>query len=55
MILANIILILFIILITLSLLIVLMNYNLIIINSNDSAIDAYSAINTYRERKINYE
>ena len=49
MIFANIILILFIILITLLALIVLMNYKLIIINNTDSTI------NTYRERKLNYE
>lgn len=55
MILADVIIIIYVVMITLSLLIVLLNYNLIIINSNDSAIDAYSAINTYRDRKVNYE
>jgi hypothetical protein len=55
MILANVIIIIYVVLIMLLLLIVLLNYNLIIINSNDSAIDAYSAINTYRDRKVNYE
>jgi hypothetical protein len=52
MILANIIYIIYVVLIMLLLLIVLLNYNLIIINSNDSAI---SNDITYRERKLNYE
>lgn len=55
MVLANIIYIIYVVLIMLLLLIVLLNYNLIIINSNDSANSTDSAINTYRDRKVNYE